>query len=58
MWLVIEEMLSPCDSVPDKAKMSEEQIVKLYSIVKEADELFRMLQQIAELKKEIDRLTK
>ena len=58
MWSLIEEVLTPLDNVPDKTKMSEEQVIKLYSIITEADELFRMLFQIAELKKAIDELTK
>ena len=58
MWSLIEEVLTPWDSVPDKTKMSEEQILKLYHIIKEADEMFRMLAQIAKLKKAIDELTK
>ncbi len=58
MWLLIEEKLSPINSVPDKTKMNDEQVFNLYSIIIEADELFRMLAQIAELKKAIDELTK
>jgi hypothetical protein len=38
--------------------MSDEQIIELYHIIKETDEMFRMLAQIAELKKAIDKLTK
>ena len=58
MWSLIEKVLTPLDSVPDKTKISEEQISKLYHIITEADEMFRMITQIAELKKAIDELTK
>jgi len=58
MWSLIEEVLAPWDSVPDKTKMSEEQVLKLYHIIKEANDMFRMLTQIAVLKKAIDELTK
>lgn len=58
MWSLIEEVLTPLDSVPDKTKMGEEQILKLYHIIKEANEMFRMLAQIIELKKAIDKLNK
>ncbi|HEV2192388.1 MAG TPA: hypothetical protein VGR54_02080 [Nitrosopumilaceae archaeon] len=58
MWSVIEEVLTPWDSVPDKTKMNDEQVLKLYYIIKEADEMFRMLAQIAELRKAIDELAK
>lgn len=58
MWSLIEQILTPWESVPDKTKMSEEQILKLYHIIEEADEMFRMLAQIAELKKAIDEFTK
>ena len=58
MWSLIEEVLSPWDSMPDKTKMSEEQVLKLYHIIKEADEMFRMLAQIAKLKEAIGELTK
>ena len=58
MWSLIEEVLTPLNSVPDKTKMSDEQVLKLYYIIKEADEMFRMLAQIAKLKKAIEELTK
>lgn len=58
MWSLIEEVLTPWNSVPDKTKMSDEQVLKLYYIIKEADEMFRMLAQIAKLKKAIEELTK
>jgi len=58
MWSLIEEVLTPLDSVPDKTKMSDDQVLKLYHIINEANEMFRMLAQIAELKKTIDKLTK
>ncbi len=58
MWSLIEEILTPWDSVLDKTKMSDKQVMKLYSIITEADELFRMLAQIAKLKKAIYELTK
>ena len=58
IWALIEETLAPWDSLPDKATMTEEQILKLHHIIVEANEIFRMLAQIAELKKSIDELTK
>lgn len=58
MWNFIEEFFAPCDSVPDKKSMNDQQILKLYAIIIEADEMFKMFEQIAELKKGIDDLTK
>ena len=58
MWALIEETLAPWDSLPDKTTMTEEQISNLYHTIVEANEMFRMLSQIAELKKSIDDLTK
>lgn len=58
MWSLIEEVLSHLDGIPDKTKMNEKQVLELYNIVKEADEMFRMLAQIAKLKKAIDELNK
>ena len=58
MWSLIEKVLTPWDIVPDKTKMSNDQILKLYHIINEANEMFRMLAQIAKLKKAIDELTK
>ena len=58
MWSLIEETLAPLDSIPDKTTITEEQILKLYQIIVEANEMFKMLTQIAELKKSIDELTK
>jgi hypothetical protein len=58
MRSLIEKFLTPSDSVPDKTNMHDKQVMKLYSIITEADDLFRMLAQISELKKAIDKLTK
>ena len=58
MWSLIKDVLTPWDIVPDKTKMSDEQILKLYHIINEANEMFKMLAQIAELKKTINELTK
>ena len=58
MWSLIEKVLTPWGIVPDKTKMNNEQILKLYHIINEANEMFRMLAQIAKLKKAIDELTK
>ena len=58
MWSLIKEVLTPWDIVPDKTKMSDEQILKLYHTINEASEMFKMLAQIAVLKKAIDELTK
>ena len=58
MWSFIEEVLAPWNSLPDKTKMNDEQILKLYHIIIEADELFRMLAQIYVLKNAIEELTK
>ncbi|MGI0027177.1 MAG: hypothetical protein ACREAD_04980 [Nitrosopumilaceae archaeon] len=58
MWSLIEEILTPWDDIPDKTKMSDEQVLKLYHIITEADEIFRMLAQINELKKAINKLSR
>jgi len=54
MWVLIEKILLQYDDMPDKTKMSDDQVFELYSMVKEAGEMFRMLNQIAILKKAID----
>jgi hypothetical protein len=58
MWHLIEKILLPYDDMPDKTKMSDDQVFELYSIIKDADEMFRMLAQIALLKKGIDDMMK
>jgi hypothetical protein len=58
MWNFIEKILLPYDDMPDKTKMRDDQVFELYSMIKEADEMFRMLVQIAILKKAIDDMTK
>ena len=58
MWSLIEEILAPWDIVPDKTNMTEEQVSELYHTIKEANEMFRMLAQIAKLKNAINKLTK
>ncbi len=57
MWSLIEETLAPLNSMPDKTKMNYEQVFKLYSIINEANEMFRMLKKIAILKKSIAKLS-
>lgn len=54
MWDFIEKILLPYGDMPDKTKLSYDQVFELYSMIKDADELFRMLAQIAILKKAID----
>ena len=58
MWSLIEKTLLPYDDMPDKTKMRYEQVFELYSMVKEVGEMFRMLNQIAILKKAIDDMSK
>ena len=58
MWNLIEETLRHLDTVPDKTTMSDAQVLKLYDIITESNEMFRMLEQIAKLKKSIDDLTR
>lgn len=58
MWSFIEKILLPYDDLPDKTKLNENQVFELYIMIKEADELFRMLSQIAVLKHAIDDLMK
>ncbi|HXX05977.1 MAG TPA: hypothetical protein VEJ68_04060 [Candidatus Bathyarchaeia archaeon] len=54
MWAFIEKILLPYDDVPDRTRMNEDKIFELYSMIKDADELFRMLAKIATLKKAIE----
>lgn len=54
MWVFIEKILLPYDDMPDRTKLNDDQIFELYSMIKEADELFRMLAKIAILKQAID----
>jgi len=58
MWALVEKILGPYNDIPDKTKMNDDQIFELYSMIKEADEMFRMLAQIAILKKSINDMTK
>jgi len=58
MWVFIEKILLPYDDMPDKARMSDDQVFELYSMIKAADEMFRMLAQIANLKKAINDMMK
>ena len=58
MWNFIEKILLPYDDMPDKTKLSDDQVFELYSMIKEADEIFRMLAQISILKKAINGMMK
>ena len=54
MWDFIEKILLPYDDMPDKTKMGYDRVFELYSMIKDADEMFSMLAHIAKLKKAID----
>lgn len=53
LWKIIDELLLLHD-MPDKAVMNYAQVLKLCIVLREADEMFRNLEQIAILKSEID----
>ena len=53
LWEIIEELLSFPHDVPDKTEMDYEQVLELCIILKETDEIFRNLQQVAILKSEL-----
>lgn len=53
----MDELLSDHHDVPDKTKMSHEQVLELCVVLKEIDEMFRNLKQISILKSELDDYT-
>lgn len=57
LWETIEELLSSHHDVPDKADMDYEQVLELCVILKEIDETFRNLEQVAILKSELDKIS-
>lgn len=52
----IESILIPFGVMPEKTNLTEEQIVKLYAELVAVDILFKELEQIAVLKKDLDDL--
>ena len=58
MWEFIESILIPYGLMPRKTDVSDEQIIKLYSELASIDMLFRELEQVAILKKEVDIMKK
>ncbi|HJW19274.1 MAG TPA: hypothetical protein VJ571_01795 [Candidatus Nitrosotalea sp.] len=56
LWEIIVELLLPYNhDVPDQTKMSYEQILELGVFLKETDEMFRNLEQIAILQSGLDK---
>ena len=58
LWEIIEVLLLLHPDMPDKTVMNYEQVLELCIILKEGDEMFRDLEQIAILKNGIDSLSK
>lgn len=54
LWVVIEELLLPHDNAFDKKSMSYAEVLELAVVLKSADEIFKNLEQIAIMKKELD----
>jgi len=57
LWKIIEELL-PKEEIPDKTSMNRQQVLELCVMLKETDEMFRMLGQIAIMRQEIDKLSR
>lgn len=53
MWKFIESVLVPYGLMPEKTNMSDEQVMELYVQLLTADMLFRELEQVALLKKDL-----
>ena len=58
MWKFIESILIPYGLMPSKTDVSDEQVIKLYSELASIDMLFRELEQVAILQKEVDVMKK
>ena len=58
LWKIIETLLLLHPDMPDKTVMNYDQVLELCIILKEGDEMFRDLEQIAILKNGIDNLSK
>ncbi|MHB8603415.1 MAG: hypothetical protein ACYC6W_12460 [Nitrosotalea sp.] len=58
MWKFIERILIPYGLMPRKTDLSDEQVIKLYSELVSIDMLFRELEQVAILQKEVDIMKK
>lgn len=54
MWSFIEKVLSPYGLVPQRKDMKYEDVVQLYSELVAVDIMFRELEQIVILKRELD----
>jgi hypothetical protein len=54
LWVIIEELLLPHDNAFDKKSMSYAEVLELAVVLKSADEIFKNLEQIAIMKKELD----
>lgn len=58
LWKIIETLLLLHPDMPDKTIMNYEQVLELCIILKEGDEMFRDLEQIAILRSGIDDISK
>ena len=56
MWRFIESILVPYGLMPKREDLDRDEVLNMYFGLRDADELFRTLAQIAILKKDVDAL--
>lgn len=55
-WKFIECILVPYGLMPEKKNLGRDEVLKIYFELRDTDELFRTLEQIVILKKDVDAL--
>jgi hypothetical protein len=55
MWKFIDNFIRPNKLVPDKTSLTYEQVLSIFSILSDMDEMFKEITQINILQKEIDK---
>ena len=57
LWEIIEELLLPYPNEFNKKSMSHDEVLELAVVLKTSNELFRNLEQIALMKRELDQVS-
>ena len=54
MWQFIGMMMHPNELIPDKTSITDEQLFSIYSKMKDLDKIFKELEQVKTLQKNLD----
>ena len=54
MWQFIDKMMHPNELIPDKTSITHEQLFSIYSKMRDLDKIFKEIEQVKILKKNLD----